>query len=540
MKKVIEIKDLSVSFTQNNELVKAVQKSNFFINEGECFSIVGESGSGKSVTAMSMMKLIKESNNTLISGHIKFEDENLLTLSEKKLTKIRGKGISMIFQEPMTSLNPLHTIKKQIGECLFNLNKKEERIVELLREVGIENAEERLDHFPHQLSGGQRQRVMIAMAIANNPKLLIADEPTTALDVTIQKQILDLLDSLRKKFQMSLLLKKKYHQELLMLSLLLITHDLSIVKKISDRVCVMKNGQIVEQGETKSLFKKPKHPYTLKLINSSPNEKKFKSKNSMIILKINNLNIRYQLNSNSFFNRKNKFFHAVKNLNIQLAKGSTLGVVGESGSGKSSFALAMLKLIKSEGDIFYKNYNISKLNDTSFRNFRKNIQIIFQDPFASLSPRLTIERIIGEGLEVHKKSLKKNEVSNLILRIIEKVGLEKSMLNRYPHEFSGGQRQRIAIARALILEPEIIILDEPTSALDMTVQKQIVDLLLQLQKDLTLTYIFISHDLKIVKALSDRIVVMRNGEVIEEGSVKEIFLKPKESYTKKLMQSAFI
>ena len=525
MKKVVEIKDLSVSFTQNNELVRAVQKSNFFINEGECFSIVGESGSGKSVTAMSMMRLLKESKNTLISGFIKFEDENLLTLSEQKLTKIRGKGISMIFQEPMTSLNPLHTIKKQIGECLFNLNEKEERIVELLREVGIENAEERLDHFPHQLSGGQRQRVMIAMAIANNPKLLIADEPTTALDVTIQKQILDLLDSLRKKFQMSLLL---------------ITHDLSIVKKISDRVCVMKNGQIVEQGETKNLFKKPKHPYTLKLINSNPNEKKFKSKSSKIILKTNNLNIRYQLNSNSFFNRKNKFFHAVKNLNIQLAKGTTLGIVGESGSGKSSLALAMLKLIKSEGDIFYKNYNISKLNDTSFRSFRKNIQIIFQDPFASLSPRLTIERIIGEGLEVHKKDLKKNEVSNLILQILEKVGLEKSMLNRYPHEFSGGQRQRIAIARALILEPEIIILDEPTSALDMTVQKQIVDLLLQLQKDLTLTYIFISHDLKIVKALSDQIVVMRHGQVIEEGSVKEIFLKPKESYTKKLIQSAFI
>ncbi len=525
MKKVIEIKDLSVSFSQNNELVKAVQKSNFFINEGECFSIVGESGSGKSVTAMTMMKLIKENNKTLISGYIKFEDENLLNLSEQKLSKIRGKGISMIFQEPMTSLNPLHTIKKQIGECLFNLDKKEERIVELLREVGIENAEERLDHFPHQLSGGQRQRVMIAMAIANNPKLLIADEPTTALDVTIQKQILDLLDSLRKKFQMSLLL---------------ITHDLSIVKKISDRVCVMKNGQIVEQGETKNLFKKPKHPYTLKLINSNPNEKKFKSKSSKIILKTNNLNIRYQLNSNSFFNRKNKFFHAVKNLNIQLAKGTTLGIVGESGSGKSSLALAMLKLIKSEGDIFYKNYNISKLNDTSFRSFRKNIQIIFQDPFASLSPRLTIERIIGEGLEVHKKDLKKNEVSNLILQILEKVGLEKTMLNRYPHEFSGGQRQRIAIARALILEPEIIILDEPTSALDMTVQKQIVDLLLQLQKDLTLTYIFISHDLKIVKALSDQIVVMRHGQVIEEGSAKEIFLKPKESYTKKLIQSAFI
>ena len=525
MNKVIEIKDLSVSFTQNKEVVKAVQKSNFFIKKGECFSIVGESGSGKSVTAMSMMKLLKKSNNTLISGFIKFEEENLLTLSEKKLAKIRGKGISMIFQEPMTSLNPLHTIKKQIGECLFDLNKKEERIVELLKEVGIENAEERLNHFPHQLSGGQRQRVMIAMAIANNPKLLIADEPTTALDVTIQKQILDLLDSLRKKFQMSLLL---------------ITHDLSIVKNISDRVCVMKNGQIVEQGKTKSLFKKPKHPYTLKLINSSPNEKKFKSKNSKIILSTKNLNIRYQLNSNSFFNRKNKFFHAVKNLNIQLAKGNTLGVVGESGSGKSSLALAILKLIKSEGDIFYKNFNISKLSDTSFRNFRKNIQIIFQDPFASLSPRLTIERIIGEGLEVHKKGLKKNEVSNLILEILEKVGLEKSMLNRYPHEFSGGQRQRIAIARALILEPEIIILDEPTSALDMTVQKKIVDLLLELQKNLTLTYIFISHDLKIVKALSDQVVVMQHGEIIEEGSVKEIFSKPKESYTKKLIQSAFI
>lgn len=525
MNKVIEIKDLSVSFTQNKEVVKAVQKSNFFIKKGECFSIVGESGSGKSVTAMSMMKLLKKSNNTLISGFIKFEEENLLTLSEKKLAKIRGKGISMIFQEPMTSLNPLHTIKKQIGECLFDLNKKEERIVELLKEVGIENAEERLNHFPHQLSGGQRQRVMIAMAIANNPKLLIADEPTTALDVTIQKQILDLLDSLRKKFQMSLLL---------------ITHDLSIVKNISDRVCVMKNGQIVEQSKTKSLFKKPKHPYTLKLINSSPNEKKFKSKNSKIILSTKNLNIRYQLNSNSFFNRKNKFFHAVKNLNIQLAKGNTLGVVGESGSGKSSLALAILKLIKSEGDIFYKNFNISKLSDTSFRNFRKNIQIIFQDPFASLSPRLTIERIIGEGLEVHKKGLKKNEVSNLILEILEKVGLEKSMLNRYPHEFSGGQRQRIAIARALILEPEIIILDEPTSALDMTVQKQIVDLLLELQKNLTLTYIFISHDLKIVKALSDQVVVMQHGEIIEEGSVKEIFSKPKESYTKKLIQSAFI
>ena len=309
MKRVIEVKDLTVTFSQNKELINAVKKSNFFINEGECFSIVGESGSGKSVTAMSMMRLLKVNSRTEISGFIKFDNKNILNLSEKDLAIIRGKSISMIFQEPMTSLNPLHTIKKQIGECLFSLDKKEDRILELLNEVGIENAEERLNHFPHQLSGGQKQRVMIAMAIANNPKLLIADEPTTALDVTIQKQILDLLDKLRKKFQMSLLL---------------ITHDLSIVKKISDRVCVMKDGQIVEQGETKTLFKKPKHPYTLKLINSNPNEKKFKSKGSKIILKTNNLNIHYQLNSNSFFNRKKKFFHAVKNLNIKLKKGSTL------------------------------------------------------------------------------------------------------------------------------------------------------------------------------------------------------------------------
>ncbi len=525
MKKIIEVKNLKVTFLQNNQPINAVSNSNFFIKEGECFSIVGESGSGKSVTAMSMMNLLKENKKTMISGRINFGKKNILDLSEKELSMIRGKDISMIFQEPMTSLNPLHTIRKQIKECLFDLNSGDEVILKLLNEVGIENPKQRIDHYPHQLSGGQRQRVMIAMAIANNPKLLIADEPTTALDVTIQKQILDLLDKLRKKFKMALLL---------------ITHDLSIVKKISDRVCVMEKGKIVEQGLSAKLFKKPKHPYTIKLINSTPKIKTFKSKSSQVILKTKNLNILYKLNSNSFFNRKSRFFQAVKNLNLSLKKGNTLGVVGESGSGKSSLALAILKLIKSEGEIFYKNNLISEISDRSFRKFRKNIQIIFQDPFASLSPRLTIENIIGEGLEIHRKELNQSERISLIEKIIEKVGLEKSMLNRYPHEFSGGQRQRIAIARALILEPEIIILDEPTSALDMTVQKQIVDLLLNLQKNLALTYLFISHDLKIIKALSDEIVVMKSGEIVENGDVKQIFANPKDDYTKKLIKSAFI
>ena len=524
-KKIIEIKNLKVSFLNDGQLMNAVKDSSFIINEGECFSIVGESGSGKSVTAMSMMRLIQENAKTKISGSINFKNKNLLKLSEVELSKIRGKDISMIFQEPMTSLNPLHTIKKQIKECLYDVENNDQRIIELLKEVGIENPDERIHHFPHQLSGGQRQRVMIAMAIANNPKILIADEPTTALDVTIQKQILDLLDRLRKKFKMALLL---------------ITHDLSIVKKISNRVGVMEKGIIVEQGNCVSLFKKPEHPYTVKLINSNPSNKRFKSASSQIILKTKDLNISYKLNSSSFLSRKDKFFHAVKNLNFKLKKGNTLGIVGESGSGKSSLALAILKLIQSEGDIFYKNNRISKLSDRLFRKYRKNIQIIFQDPFASLSPRLTIERIVGEGLEIHRKDLSLTERNELIEQIINKVGLEKSMLSRYPHEFSGGQRQRIAIARALILEPEIIILDEPTSALDMTVQKQIVNLLLQLQKNFTLTYIFISHDLKIVRALSDEIIVMRSGEVVEEGSVKQIFNKPKNDYTKKLINSAFI
>jgi len=523
-KKIIDVKDLSINFNFNNQLVKAVNGSSFTINEGECFSIVGESGSGKSVTAMSMMRLLKENSNTHIAGQIKYNNKDILRLNEKELSDIRGKKISMIFQEPMTSLNPLHTIKKQIKECIIDLDNTDKKIINLLNEVGIEDANERLNFYPHQLSGGQRQRVMIAMAIANKPDLLIADEPTTALDVTIQKQILDLLNGLRRKFKMSLLL---------------ITHDLSIVKKIADKVAVMEKGKIVEQGSTNKIFKSPSHPYTLKLINSKPTLKKFKSKSNHVILKTENLNIKYKI-KDSFFNKRKVFFHAVKKLNLEIKEGQTLGIVGESGSGKSSLALALLKLINSDGQFFYNGLEISKLKERDFRPFRKNIQIIFQDPFASLSPRLTIEKIISEGLEIHRKELSAKDISVLTGDILEKVGLDKTMLSRYPHEFSGGQRQRIAIARALILEPKLIILDEPTSALDMTVQKQIVDLLLKLQQELSLTYVFISHDLKIVRALSDEIMVMKSGEVVERGAAEKIFLNPKNNYTKNLINSAFI
>ena len=525
MENLLEIKDLNVTFEFNGDTVNAVRKSSFKIIKGECLAIVGESGSGKSVTALTIMRLIRSSSQLKISGNVIYEKNNLLNLDEFELQKIRGKKISMIFQEPMTSLNPLHTIEKQITEC-FGTNQKinKSKCINLLKEVGIENSEQKLTHYPHQLSGGQRQRIMIAMAICNNPDLLIADEPTTALDVTIQKQILDLLDKLRKKYKMSLLL---------------ISHDLGIVKKIADKVCVMERGKIVEQNLASEVFNQPQHDYTKKLINSQPREKKRKKKKNEIILSVKNLNVFYKNSSRFLFRNKNEDFHAVKNLSFDIAKGETLGIVGESGSGKSSVAQALIKLISSEGTFTFKKKKISSLNEYKFREFRKNIQIIFQDPFASLSPRLTIEDIVCEGLEVHFKEKSKKEMLDLTKKIIEDVGLEISMLSRYPHEFSGGQRQRIAIARALILNPELIILDEPTSALDMTVQSQIVDLLLNLQEKKNLTYIFISHDLKIIRALSDNIMVMKSGKIIEFESKNRIFSRPKNSYTKSLLNSAY-
>ena len=525
MKSLLDIKNLRITFEFNDQRVNAVRDSSFKINRGECVAIVGESGSGKSVTALAIIRLIRSNSQLKISGSAIYEKKNLLNLDDSSLQSVRGKKISMIFQEPMTSLNPLHNIEKQITECLaLNLKSSKSKCIELLKEVGIENPEQRLSHFPHQLSGGQRQRVMIAMAIANNPDLLIADEPTTALDVTIQKQILDLLDKLRKKYKMSLLL---------------ITHDLGIVKKIANRVCVMEKGKIVEQNTTSEIFGKPKHVYTKKLINSKPREKKIQKKKNETILSVKNLSVYYKNTNSFFFKNKNDDFQAVKKLSFDIAKGETLGIVGESGSGKSSIAQALIKLIDSEGSFFFKDKNISNLNEKSFRSYRKNIQIIFQDPFASLSPRLTVQDIVSEGLEVHNKEKSKKEMESLTKKIISDVGLDSSMLSRYPHEFSGGQRQRIAIARALILNPELIILDEPTSALDMTVQSQIVDLLLNLQEKKQLTYIFISHDLKIVKALSDKIMVMKSGKIIEFEEKNKIFLKPKNKYTKQLLGSAY-
>ncbi len=522
---VLSVKNLSISFENNSERKTVLINSNFKIKRGTTLSLVGESGSGKSITSLALVSLLPL--NASIVGSINFNGKELVGLSEIELQKIRGNKISFIFQEPMTSLNPLHTIEKQIGESLsFHQNlsgiKKTEKVVELLKKVKIPNARTRLKDYPHQLSGGQKQRVMIAMALANKPDLLIADEPTTSLDVTIEKEIIDLLMDIKSSEKMSIMF---------------ITHNLRIVKQISDTVCVMQNGKIIEQGTSKEIFEAPKSSYTKKLLNSSPTGfKKNNSERNSKILNVKNLKVWFPIKQ-GFLRRTKGFIKAVDQISFALMEEETLGIVGESGSGKTSLALAILKLINSEGLITFQNQNLQNLKSRKLLRFRKNAQIIFQDPYGSLSPKMNIEAIVGEGLDVHEK-ISKSKKTEMILQILNEVGLDGDMITRYPHEFSGGQRQRIAIARALILKPKLLILDEPTSALDVSVQLQVINLLKKIQKKYSLSYIFISHDIALIKSVSDKIIIMKDGIIVESGETKSLFSKPNENYTKELIISS--
>ena len=522
---VLSVKNLSISFKNNSDSKTVLINSNFKIKRGTTLSLVGESGSGKSITSLALVSLLPL--NASIVGSINFNGEELIGLSEIELQKIRGNKISFIFQEPMTSLNPLHTIEKQIGESLsFHQNlsgvEKTQKVVELLEKVKIPNAHTRLKDYPHQLSGGQKQRVMIAIALANKPDLLIADEPTTSLDVTIEKEIIDLLMEIKSTEKMSIIF---------------ITHNLRIVKQISDTVCVMQNGKIIEQGSTQEIFESPKSNYTKKLLNSSPKGfKKNNSKKISQILNVRNLKVWFPI-KRGFLRRTKGFIKAVDQISFDLMEEETLGIVGESGSGKTSLALAILKLINSEGSITFQNQNLQNFKSRNLLTFRKNAQIIFQDPYGSLSPKMNIEAIVGEGLDVHEK-ISKSKRTEMILQILNEVGLDEDMITRYPHEFSGGQRQRIAIARALILKPKLLILDEPTSALDVSVQLQVINLLKTIQKKYSLSYIFISHDIALIKSVSDKIIIMKDGIIVESGETKSLFSKPNENYTKNLIFSS--
>ena len=526
---LLDVQDLSVAFRQGGKTSVAVDRISFKIDRGECVALVGESGSGKSVSALSVLKLLPYPSASHPSGSITFKGRDLLPLDENEMRGVRGNDISIIFQEPMTSLNPLHTIEDQIGETLLlhgGLRGKaaRERTLELLTQVGIPDPETRLGAYPHQLSGGQRQRIMIAMALANEPDLLIADEPTTALDVTVQAQILKLLADIRARLGMSLLF---------------ITHDLGIVRRIADRVCVMNNGKIVEQGPVEQVFTAPQHDYTKALLAAEPKPDPAPPRpEAPVVMQADDLKVWFPI-KRGLLRSTVGHVKAVDGVSLAVRKGETLGVVGESGSGKTTLGLALLRLISSQGPIVFLGKPIQGLRFKEMRPFRRDMQIVFQDPYGALSPRMSVNDIIAEGLSVHQPSLSAPEREARVVKALADVGLDPQVRFRYPHEFSGGQRQRISVARAIVLEPDFVVLDEPTSALDMLFQAQMVDLLRALQRKRDLTYMFISHDLRVVASLASHLIVMRQGKVVEEGEAATLFRNPKTDYTRALFAAAF-
>lgn len=526
--KLLQVENLSVTFRLQGGDVDAVRNISFDIDRGETVAIVGESGSGKSVSALSLLKLHDEKLVSYPGGKIIYQNQDLMRFSEKQMQSIRGSDISMIFQEPMTSLNPVFPVGVQIQESLLlhtNMNKAEarRRVIELLERVGIRDAHRQSNSFPHALSGGQRQRVMIAMALACKPTLLIADEPTTALDVTIQKQILELLADLQKDLGMSVLL---------------ITHDLNLVRRYANRVCVMRGGSIVEQGSTKKIFNQPEHEYTQFLLDSEPEQRITTIEPSAeAVIRAENVRCHFPV-LKGFFKRQVDVVKAVDDVSLELHTGETLGIIGESGSGKTTLGMSLLRLVDATGNIYFKDHKISEYREKDMRPLRRHFQVVFQDPFSSLSPRMTVEQIVGEGLKLHFPELGKQQRTERILQMLDEVGLDEDTLWRYPHEFSGGQRQRIAIARTVVLEPDVILLDEPTSSLDVSVQKQVLSLLANIQKKHRLSYIFISHDLRVIRAMSHRVIVMRDGKIVEQGPVDDIFDHPAHDYTRQLAQAS--
>ncbi|GLI92926.1 ABC transporter ATP-binding protein [Methylocystis echinoides] len=524
---LLDVRNLSVSFLQGGRETKAVDDVSFSLERGKTLALVGESGSGKSISALSIVRLLPP--GAMATGEALFAGQNMLTISEGELRAIRGARITMVFQEPMTSLNPLQTIEQQIAEILelHGMRGREAtraRVIDLLGEVGIPNPEARLGAYPHQLSGGQRQRVMIAMALANKPDLLIADEPTTALDVTVQAQIIALLERLQQTYGMAILF---------------ITHDLNLVRRFADTVCVMQKGRIVESGDVTSVFTTPRHPYTQALLTAEPKGAPIvEDENAPVVISADDLRVWFPIKK-GFMRRTVDYIKAVDGVTLAVRAGGTVGVVGESGSGKTTLALAMLRLIRSEGPIVFLGSRIDGKSVAEMRPLRRDMQIVFQDPYGSLSPRMSVAEIVAEGLTVQQPELTLDARREIVARALLETGLDPSTMDRYPHEFSGGQRQRIAIARAIVLEPKFIVLDEPTSALDMSVQAQIIDLLRDLQRRRALAYLFISHDLRVVKALAGQLIVMRHGKVVESGPAATIFNNPANDYTRALFAAAF-